>query len=284
MRADRLPRGVDGAGASVGILADSFDCIGGGRAQDTASGDLPVEIAILDDTYTASCRDEGRALAQIVHDVAPRSRLGFHTAFNGQADFAEGIRELARDFAADVIVDDVLYFDEPFFQDGPIARAVSRGPRSGRGLLLGGGKRGPPRPTTRRSATAARPASTRQLGETRRHDFDPGPGVDVFQTLTLPPFAVSILVLQWDEPFAVGVDGEPARRRRQRLRPVRLSEPRRRRRALRRRLRALGLVQPGRRCARGVAAAQPGPRRRSTSTWRSSASSCPASTGPTSSA
>src|SRR5262249_49083031 len=38
------------------------------------------------------------------------------------------------------------------------------------------------------------------FGETRRHDFDPGPGVDVFQRLTLAPLGTAIAVLQWDEP------------------------------------------------------------------------------------
>jgi hypothetical protein len=201
MRADRLPRGVDGAGTSVGILADSFDCLGGGRAQDTATGDLPAAIAILDDTFAGACVDEGRALAQIAHDVAPRSRLGFHTAFNGQADFAEGIRELARDFAADAIVDDVIYFDEPFFQDGVIARAVSEVHDQGVAYFSAAGNAG------RRSYDApfrdsGQTGFYQELGETRRHDFDPGPGVDVFQTLTLPPFSVVVLVLQWAEPFA----------------------------------------------------------------------------------
>ena len=50
--------------------------------------------------------------------------LGFHSGFAGQAAFADGILALARDFGADVIVDDVIYFDEPFFQDGVVARAV----------------------------------------------------------------------------------------------------------------------------------------------------------------
>ena len=200
MRADRLPRGVDGEGASIGILADSLDCLGGG-AQDTATGDLPREIAVLDDSFTLNCRDEGRALAQVAHDVAPRSRLGFHTAFNGQADFAEGIRELARDFAADAIVDDVLYFDEPFFQDGPIARAVSEVHDQGVAYFSAAGNAG------RRSYDApfrdsGQTGFYQELGETRRHDFDPGPGVDVFQAVTVPPFAVSVLVLQWAEPFA----------------------------------------------------------------------------------
>ena len=38
--------------------------------------------------------------------------------------FANGIVELATVAGADVIVDDVIYFAEPMFQDGVIAQAV----------------------------------------------------------------------------------------------------------------------------------------------------------------
>jgi subtilisin family serine protease len=62
-------------------------------------------------------------MSQLVHDVAPGAGIAFHTAFNSEFDFAEGIIELA-DAGADVIVDDVRYFTEPFFMDGMIAQAV----------------------------------------------------------------------------------------------------------------------------------------------------------------
>ena len=62
-------------------------------------------------------------MSQLVHDVAPGAGIAFHTAFNSEFDFAEGIIELA-DAGADVIVDDVRYFAEPFFMDGMIAQAV----------------------------------------------------------------------------------------------------------------------------------------------------------------
>ena len=62
-------------------------------------------------------------MAQLIHDVAPGAAITFHTAFNSEFDFAEGIIELA-DAGADVIVDDVRYFAEPFFMDGMIAQAV----------------------------------------------------------------------------------------------------------------------------------------------------------------
>ncbi len=62
-------------------------------------------------------------MAQIVYDVAPGAGLAFHTAFNGEADFAQGILDLAA-AGSTIIVDDVFYFAEPMFQDGVIAQAV----------------------------------------------------------------------------------------------------------------------------------------------------------------
>ena len=69
-------------------------------------------------------------MLQIIHDVVPRAKLAFNSAFNSELDFAEGIRKLAEPVAeggaeADVIVDDVGWFEEPFFQDGPVAAAIN---------------------------------------------------------------------------------------------------------------------------------------------------------------
>src|SRR6202030_4665917 len=68
-------------------------------------------------------------MMQIVHDVSPGAGLAFYTADNSEADFANGIGKLAAPVSsggagAKVIVDDVGYFDEPFFQDGIVAQAV----------------------------------------------------------------------------------------------------------------------------------------------------------------
>jgi len=113
---------VSGRRATVGTLSDSFNCLGGAVA-DIASGDLSGRPIILDDSACPGS-DEGRAMMQIIRDVAPRARQAFHTAFNGQADFANGIIELATRARARIIVDDVIYFAEPMFQDGIIAQAV----------------------------------------------------------------------------------------------------------------------------------------------------------------
>src|SRR5512132_1008827 len=114
--------GLDGSGINVGALSDSFNCLGG-AAGDTASGDLPSVTVIQEISICTGATDEGRAILQIVHDVAPGASHSFASAFNGQAAFASNILALAS-AGARVIVDDVLYFAEPMFQDGIIAQTV----------------------------------------------------------------------------------------------------------------------------------------------------------------
>src|SRR5262249_1289067 len=111
---------VDGSGITIGILSDSFNALGGMSA-DIAAGLLPSNIQILEDD--ASGADEGRAMAQLIHDVAPGAASDFYTAFNRESDFANGILGLAQ-AGCSVIVDDVTYFDEPFFQDGAAIQAA----------------------------------------------------------------------------------------------------------------------------------------------------------------
>jgi Subtilase family len=125
---------IDGSGVTVGILSDSFDrdpTTVTRAAQDVAGGDLPgpgspcgstVPVGVLDDSEFGGS-DEGRAMAQIVHDLAPGASIDFATAFSGEIGFAANIRALADD-GAKVITDDVAYFQEPFFQDGPVAVAA----------------------------------------------------------------------------------------------------------------------------------------------------------------
>src|SRR5205085_11735913 len=67
--------------------------------------------------------DEGRAMLELIHDVAPKAGLAFSSGDVSQLNFAHNIINLA-DAGANVIVDDLLYPDEPFFQDGVVAQAV----------------------------------------------------------------------------------------------------------------------------------------------------------------
>ncbi|MFN8111626.1 MAG: S8 family serine peptidase [Solirubrobacterales bacterium] len=127
---------VDGTGVKVGILSDSYAKRVGPAttaAQDVAAGDLPgpgnpcgrtTPVQVLDDGSVFSKADEGRAMLQAVHDVAPGAALAFATAENSDSSFAGNIVDLAN-AGADVIADDYIYFNEPFYQDSVISKAVA---------------------------------------------------------------------------------------------------------------------------------------------------------------
>ena len=121
--------GLDGTGLKIGVLSDSFDTsasvgINGQpdtMATDIASGDLPTNTTVLQDY--ANGTDEGRGMAQLIHDIAPGAAIEFASADYGEAGFASNIQQLMTDGAKE-IVDDVTYFYEPAFQNGIISQAV----------------------------------------------------------------------------------------------------------------------------------------------------------------
>jgi hypothetical protein len=131
------PQGILGRGITVGLISDSFDTAQGvPRASvAVAAGDLPgpgnpdgytQPVFVLKDDPSASSVDEGRGMAEIVHDIAPAARICFSAAGATQATMAASIRNLRTSSAAlcDVIVDDLGFPDEPFFSDGIIAQAI----------------------------------------------------------------------------------------------------------------------------------------------------------------
>ena len=113
---------VNGSGIKIGVLSDSFNNLGGAAA-DEADGALPSTVQVLKDDPSGGGTDEGRAMMQIIHEIAPGASLAFYTADVSEQDFANGIIALAN-AGAKVIVDDVGYFDEPFFQNGVVAQAI----------------------------------------------------------------------------------------------------------------------------------------------------------------
>lgn len=113
--------GVDGTGVQVGAMSDSVDAL----ATLQASGDLPPGVTVLPGQSGNPGTSEGTALLEIIHDMAPGADLFFATGQGGQAQMAQNILDLAA-AGCDVIVDDVLYFSEPVFQDGIIAQAVDQ--------------------------------------------------------------------------------------------------------------------------------------------------------------
>jgi len=205
MRADiaRTIYAVDGSGIVIGALSDSYNCLGGAAA-DVASGDLPAAINVLDDTVCPGT-DEGRGMMQLIADVAPGAGQAFHTAFNGEADFANGIIELNTVAGSNVIVDDVIYFAEPMFQDGVIAQAVDTVKAAGVAYFSSAGNNG----RDSYEATFNPSGITEAFFGGTLHDFDPGAGSDVYQMVTLRGGGfTTVFSFQWDEPY-FKVSGAP---------------------------------------------------------------------------
>jgi hypothetical protein len=65
---------LTGQGVGIGIVSDSFNALGGFEDA-VASGDLPEDIDIVNESPSGS--DEGRALAEIIFDIAPNADLSF---------------------------------------------------------------------------------------------------------------------------------------------------------------------------------------------------------------
>jgi chitodextrinase len=217
MRADiaRADLGVDGSGVTVGVMSDSYNMLGGAMA-DVTSGDLPVAgVTVVNGESSACgtlifCIDEGRAMLQIVHDIAPGADLLFHTALSSVVDFANGIAALEA-AGADVIVDDLLYLNEPMFEDGIVAQAVDTVNANGVAYYSAAGNQG-----RQGYETAFRDSGEYLCLEIfepygdchllyervgRMHDFDPGPGQHLFQSITIPIGSTLTIAMQWDEPF-----------------------------------------------------------------------------------
>jgi len=113
---------VDGTGLKIGVLSDGVRNL----AASQAAGDLgPVTvIGPASPCPAANTCDEGTAMLEIVHDLAPGAQLYFASAFVSLTSFADNIRAL-RAAGCDIIVDDVFYFVETPFQDGQAAGVVS---------------------------------------------------------------------------------------------------------------------------------------------------------------
>ncbi|WP_036195548.1 S8 family serine peptidase [Nocardioides aequoreus] len=225
-RADRVQRrGIDGSGITIGALSDSYDqaayTVTGEEltvraADDVTSGDLPDDVVVLEDYEDPeSVVDEGRAMLQIAHDVAPGARLCFATAYTGLLGFADNVRRLADpddDCGADVLVDDIVYFEEPAFSDSVLTDAIDDVAADGVHYFSAIGNQGEQAAWDGRlrlvGPRAARSVDLSQvppeLYDGGLVDLDQSAGTDVAQDLDLGPSG-SWFNLQWDDP--VDLDG-----------------------------------------------------------------------------
>lgn len=111
--------GVDGTGVKVGVISDGVEEM----ADAVASGDLPPGITTFGTCGAPTSCDEGTAMLEIVHDLAPGAELGFCASATSM-DFLNCLPLLKDTFGAQVIVDDMGFILEPYFEDGIVAQGV----------------------------------------------------------------------------------------------------------------------------------------------------------------
>jgi Subtilase family len=237
----RTANSLTGAGVTVGILSDSYDCYSvyatnnvpaGGAAgyanngflataaTDISTGDLPSSVTVLEEAdclnYGAPLQlpfgDEGRAMMQVVHDVAPGAALAFYTAESSEADFANGIGKLAAPVSAGgagakVIADDVGYFDEPFFQDGIVAQAIDAVAANGVAYFSAAGNNG----TLAYDNTAPKFSTTSSTAPNSGEHLLNFDASGATTTTSLPVTIASLIpgeyvaiVVEWDQPYVTG--------------------------------------------------------------------------------
>lgn len=231
--------GVDGDGVRIGIISDSYNHAAATLPttpdEDVAAGMLPgagnpcgytqpVEVVVESATPST---DEGRGMAQLVHSIAPGSTLLFASGSGGQAGFANAVERLS-EAGADIIVDDVGYYDETMFQDGVAANSVNDAvalgipffTAAGNDTIVGSVGESEGRVISSWEAPAYRPTACPaavadnldqfDITSADCMDFDPGSGEDPTNTLTYPDLAAydvnALFMLQWAEPAGVATN------------------------------------------------------------------------------
>ena len=202
---------MTGTGVTVGVLSDGVDSL----PASIASGDLPADTRVLPGQEGDG--DEGTAMMEIVHDLAPNAHLIFATAFTSEQSFADNIRAL-RAAGADIIVDDVVYFAESPFQDSGPAQAVIDVTNDGALYFSSAGNEQNVDDRTAGNWEGDYHPAGQTIGKFagEAHDWDPGPLTQALNPVSDDSAGVPT-ILQWNDLqghsgndydlYAVGSDG-----------------------------------------------------------------------------
>ena len=195
--------GITGKGVKVGILSD-----GSNNWQDAvATGDLPAQITRYGTCSIAATSadpencisglsgtcNEGTAMAEIIHDIAPEAELAI-ASVSSSLEFIQRAEQLANEFKADIIVDDLGFLGEPYYLDGDIAQALDNLPESV--LLVSSAGNNAVRHYEDR-------LDFRQISGATipgYHDFHPQKNDDPFHGFIVPGGTGTRIIMQWHEP------------------------------------------------------------------------------------
>lgn len=218
MKADqaRVITGKTGAGQKIGVVSDSINktSIGPGivtgavpnatltKMANQNSGDLPASIQVIDfgaDNGT----DEGAAMLEVIHDVAPNAALAFAGAGADQPSMAANLLKL-KAAGCTITVDDVGFSREPFFQDGPIAQAIRTNYNAGVTHFTAVGNDGDAGVIANYQAingSAAPDSSPTNPSGNFFHNWNIGGATPGFLPIVIPAQSGLSIILQWNQPF-----------------------------------------------------------------------------------
>ena len=179
--------GITGAGIKVGVISDGVYNLSAAQA----TGDLPETIQVDPDRSGFDYCNEGTAMLEIIHDLAPGAELYF-SGPGTSAQMVDSIDWLV-DQGVDVIVDDIRFFDQPWYQDGAVANAATSAVAADVVYVTAAGNQ-----------AQLHYQGNYAPADNGFHDFGSGQPVDnVFITRSIPStdpdLNITVGILQWDD-------------------------------------------------------------------------------------
>jgi len=219
---------VNGSGVKIGVISDSFNTqiytrfinpdlqINPNESKatiDIQNGDLPgsgnpngysAEVQVIKENQFGAT-DEGRAMLQIIHDIAPGAELAFYSA-STQKEFKNAIKAL-EDQGCSIIVDDLTFIEESFFvAESEISIAIQDFMNKHGNLFFTSagnfGKYG--YQDVFRSSKSKPDLNFLELNnKARAHLFKEGKDYDIFQKVKFKETGIYMLVVQWEESLSL---------------------------------------------------------------------------------
>lgn len=210
--------GVTGAGQKIGVISDSFawtasvrdsdtvppagfaGTLRNAKNQDSDSGDLPAQVQIVDDTLGSYmvATDEGAAMAELIHDVAPGAEIAFATCGATEASFADAVQRL-REAGCTIIVDDISYRDSPMYQDGIATTKVAEVVAAGVAFFSAAGN--DYNTGLKTNYVDINPYRSELTYPVQGKDLHNWGNKNTFLPVNLPAERDVTIVLQWNQPF-----------------------------------------------------------------------------------
>ena len=106
--------GAAGQGIKVGVI--------GNGAESLMLSQQRGELGSVN-VYNLGSGDEGTAMMEIIHDLAPDAELYFDAYGNNSSDFKKAVTTLAG-AGCRIICDDLYFFHQPFMEDGDVAEHI----------------------------------------------------------------------------------------------------------------------------------------------------------------